>query len=203
MKKTTVVLGLILAAALPLAAESVPSALRQLSDSFAAVFEKAAPSVVVIEARGSASPGVSGLPQGLQFFFPDGTPMDPGAGESAPEPNVGSGVIFSKEGHILTNHHVVENASNIRVKLRDGRRFEAELGMGLRSWRRRLRVFKAIELLGGGLGVTQTAMDLGYGSTSAFVHAFRTDMGRSPQNYMRGRAVPRWGRAGPAPRGIA
>ncbi|HWT10504.1 MAG TPA: helix-turn-helix transcriptional regulator [Roseomonas sp.] len=83
------------------------------------------------------------------------------------------------------------------------RRFEAELGMGLRSWRRRLRVFKAIELLGGGLGVTQTAMDLGYGSTSAFVHAFRTDMGRSPQNYMRGRAVPRWGRAGPAPRGIA
>ncbi|WP_205963471.1 AraC family transcriptional regulator [Roseicella aquatilis] len=66
------------------------------------------------------------------------------------------------------------------------RRFEAELGMSLRSWRRRLRVFKAIELLGGGLGVTQTAMELGYGSTSAFIYAFRTDIGRSPQNYMRG-----------------
>ena len=67
------------------------------------------------------------------------------------------------------------------------RRFEAKLGMSLRSWRRRLRVFKAIELLGGGLGVTQTAMELGYGSTSAFIFAFRSDTGCSPQSYMRGR----------------
>jgi AraC-like DNA-binding protein len=71
------------------------------------------------------------------------------------------------------------------------RRFEAEVGMGLRSWRRRLRLFKAIELLGGGLGVTQTAMELGYGSTSAFIYAFRTEMGCSPQAYMRGRVVGR------------
>src|ERR687894_2278909 len=68
------------------------------------------------------------------------------------------------------------------------RRFEAEVGMSLRSWRRRLRLFKAIELLGGGLDVTQTAMELGYGSTSAFVFAFRTEMGASPQAHMRGRA---------------
>jgi AraC-like DNA-binding protein len=67
------------------------------------------------------------------------------------------------------------------------RRFEAETGMSLRSWRRRLRLFKAIELLGGGLDVTRTAMELGYGSTSAFVYAFRTEMGCSPQAYMRGR----------------
>lgn len=71
------------------------------------------------------------------------------------------------------------------------RRFEAEMGMGLRSWRRRLRLFKAVELLGGGLGVTRTAMELGYGSTSAFVYAFRTGMGRSPQAYMRGRVADR------------
>jgi AraC-like DNA-binding protein len=67
------------------------------------------------------------------------------------------------------------------------RRFEAELGMSLRSWRRRLRLFRAIELLGGGLGVTHTAMELGYGSTSAFIYAFRTDMGCGPHTYMRGR----------------
>jgi len=65
------------------------------------------------------------------------------------------------------------------------RRFETELGMSLRSWRRRLRLFKSIELMGGGLSVTQTAMELGYGSTSAFVYAFRSDMGISPQAYMR------------------
>ena len=60
------------------------------------------------------------------------------------------------------------------------RRFEAEVGMSFRTWRRRLRLFKAIELLGGGLDVTRTAMDLGYGSTSAFIYAFRTEMGCSP-----------------------
>ena len=69
------------------------------------------------------------------------------------------------------------------------RRFDAEVGMPFRSWRRRLRLFKAIELLGGGLDVTRTAMELGYGSTSAFVYAFRTDMGCSPQAYMRGRGA--------------
>ncbi|MXQ10318.1 AraC family transcriptional regulator [Microvirga makkahensis] len=72
-----------------------------------------------------------------------------------------------------------------------GRRFEAEVGMSLRSWRRRLRLFKAIELMGGGLDVTRTALELGYGSTSAFVYAFRTEMGRSPQAYMRGRGADR------------
>ena len=69
------------------------------------------------------------------------------------------------------------------------RRFEAELGMSFRSWRRRLRLFKAIELLGGGMDVTQTAMELGYGSSSAFIYAFRTDMGCGPQTYMRGRMM--------------
>jgi AraC-like DNA-binding protein len=69
------------------------------------------------------------------------------------------------------------------------RRFDAEVGMSFRAWRQRLRLFKAIELLGGGLDVTRTAMELGYGSTSAFVYAFRTEMGLSPQAYMRGRGT--------------
>jgi AraC-like DNA-binding protein len=64
------------------------------------------------------------------------------------------------------------------------RRFEAEVGMSLRSWRRRMRLFKAVELLGGGMDVTRTAMDLGYSSSSAFIYAFRTGMGMSPRAYM-------------------
>ncbi|WP_321917410.1 helix-turn-helix transcriptional regulator [Paraburkholderia sp. J11-2] len=67
------------------------------------------------------------------------------------------------------------------------RRFLAETGMSLRTWRRRMRLFRAVELLGGGMDVTRTALELGYGSTSAFVYAFRHEMGRSPQVYMRGR----------------
>ena len=65
------------------------------------------------------------------------------------------------------------------------RRFETDIGISLRSWRRRLRLFRAVELLGGGLSVTEAAMQLGYGSTSAFVYAFRNEVGRSPQAYMR------------------
>lgn len=65
------------------------------------------------------------------------------------------------------------------------RKFESELGMSLRSWRLRMRLFKAVQLLGGGLDVTRTALELGYGSTSAFIHAFRTGMGITPQAYAR------------------
>ena len=65
------------------------------------------------------------------------------------------------------------------------RQFEAEMGSSLRSWRRRLRLLRAIELLSSGTAVTETAMQLGYGSASAFVFAFRTEMGSSPHAYMR------------------
>lgn len=63
------------------------------------------------------------------------------------------------------------------------RRFEAEVGTPLRSWRRRLRLFRAIELLAGGISVTETAMELGYSSASAFIFAFRDQMGESPHAF--------------------
>ena len=47
---------------------------------------------------------------------------------------LGSGVIIDKEGYILTNEHVVGNASEIKVKLADGREFPAELkGVDMRT----------------------------------------------------------------------
>lgn len=97
-------------------------ALRQLNDSFADVFEKVSPSVVVIESRPSVTAAIPGLPQGLEFFLqpPDG---------SAPrnQANVGSGFFFRADGHILTNFHVVENSDNITVKLHDGRKLPAKV----------------------------------------------------------------------------
>lgn len=65
------------------------------------------------------------------------------------------------------------------------RQFEADVGLSLRSWRRRLRLLRAIELLGSGHGVTETAFQLGYASASAFAFAFRTEMGASPLAYIR------------------
>lgn len=78
------------------------------------------------------------------------------------------------------------------------RRFEAEVGAPLRSWKRRLRLFRAIELLGSGMSVTDVAMKLGYSSASAFIYGFREEMGRSPHAFIRlnaAQAAKRNGRA--------
>ena len=97
-----------------------PGALRQMNDSFADVFEKVAPAVVVIESKGSGQVAIPGLPRGLEFFLqtPDGQPV----GE---RPNVGTGFLFRPEGYILTNFHVVENGGEVSVKMHDGRKFPA------------------------------------------------------------------------------
>lgn len=42
-------------------------------------------------------------------------------------PGLGSGVIVSEEGHIITNHHVIEGHQKIRVTLHDGRSLPATL----------------------------------------------------------------------------
>lgn len=53
-------------------------------------------------------------------FFPDLPEQEPSAG-------LGSGVIVSEKGFILTNHHVVQGAEQIEVTLADGRRTKAAL----------------------------------------------------------------------------
>jgi len=110
-----------------LAQQSSPatsSLARQLNDSFAAVYEKVAPAVVVIEVRRMSDAALSGLPEGLEFFFrtPDGRQIPA-------EPDQGSGFIISQDGYILTNNHVVEAAAKdgITVRLKDGRKLSATL----------------------------------------------------------------------------
>lgn len=65
------------------------------------------------------------------------------------------------------------------------RRFMEETGMTLRAWRRRLRLFRGIELLESGISVTGTAMELGYASPSAFIYMFRAETGHSPDAFRR------------------
>jgi len=47
--------------------------------------------------------------------------------QRSPQVGLGSGVIVSAEGYLLTNNHVVEGASDIEVRLNDGRQAKAEL----------------------------------------------------------------------------
>ncbi len=56
-----------------------------------------------------------------EFFDPYYREREPNTSYS-----VGSGVIIDEEGHILTNHHVVSRATRIRVKLADGREYDAK-----------------------------------------------------------------------------
>jgi len=56
-------------------------------------------------------------------FFPE---LDRGA-QSLRQTSLGSGVIVSAEGYVLTNHHVVEGADDIQLVLADGRRVAAHV----------------------------------------------------------------------------
>jgi serine protease Do len=69
------------------------------------------------------------LPDGLERFF--GLPPGQGGGGEGPAElrgqGLGSGFLLNGEGYILTNNHVVANATDIRVKLADDREFVAKV----------------------------------------------------------------------------
>lgn len=65
------------------------------------------------------------------------------------------------------------------------RRFQADTGMALRQWRRQARLLHALEQLAAGQSVSAAAYEAGYGSASAFVHAFRSVFGTTPGRYFR------------------
>ena len=114
----------------PLQAASAATALSRQSFVADAV-ARSGPAVVTLETRRTVrSMGMAGLPQGLladplfQHFF--GLP-----GRVAPRSRIergqGSGVIFSAEGLVLTNAHVVEKTDQLMVGLPDGRRVSGRL----------------------------------------------------------------------------
>lgn len=96
-------------------AQALASAMS-VQQAFAAVAAQVSPSVVSIrvEARreNARSP--------FHFFAPFG-----GGAEEMPsiQQGSGSGVIIRPDGHILTNNHVVADATHIEVEVKDGRRF--------------------------------------------------------------------------------
>lgn len=93
--------------------------------SFARAVERAAPAVVNIYTTQRVNVPVIPLPDDpmLRELFG----MVPGLSEEQERNSLGSGVMASRDGYVLTNHHVVRAADSIEVALHDGRRFKARL----------------------------------------------------------------------------
>jgi serine protease Do len=107
-------------------AAPIPAAARPLADlseSFTAVAEMIRPAVVFIRAQAVEQGGQDRVqvPRGFEDFFPV-----PDRGPRLRR-GTGTGFLISKEGHIITNNHVVDGATSLRVRLFDKREFNAEV----------------------------------------------------------------------------
>ncbi len=105
---------------------------RSVTEGFADTVARVTPAVVTIRTERTASPRMTQLPQ-----FPEGFPFgdlfgqrQAPRGRQIPAPmqrGLGSGVIVTADGYILTNHHVIDDAAKIQVELSDRRVMEAKL----------------------------------------------------------------------------
>lgn len=107
----------------------VPASRADINLSFAPLVKSAAPAVVNIYTRRVVrSRRTSPLfndPFFRRFF---GNQFPPGSRQNQRVQNsLGSGVIVSADGLIVTNHHVIDKADEITVVLTDRREFEAEV----------------------------------------------------------------------------
>lgn len=111
---------------------------RALPD-FTPLVDKSAAAVVNIstsakehamQRRGGPGPNMPEIPEGNPFhdFFEKYFGQIPEGQSPSPErSSLGSGFIISKDGYVITNHHVVKDAAEIIVRLNDRREFVAEL----------------------------------------------------------------------------
>lgn len=95
---------------------------------FTVAAEKVMPAVVHIRSTQTATVSYSQrqqIPEEFREFF--GPFLRQGQPERRPQMGTGSGVIVSEDGYIVTNNHVVENASEILVTLNDNRSYDAKV----------------------------------------------------------------------------
>ncbi len=87
--------------------------------SYAAAVRAAGPAVVNIYANSIVTERPLVVPENMRHLFPGAFGL--GAPRQRINQSLGSGVIVDADGHILTTHHVVAEASDIQVALSDGR----------------------------------------------------------------------------------
>lgn len=92
---------------------------ERVTRSLSTAAKKAAPAVVSINTSKLADTNPNSEDPWFKFFFGDQG--------NQPQTSLGSGVIVSPSGYILTNNHVVEGADEIEVVLDDGRHAQAKV----------------------------------------------------------------------------
>ena len=98
--------------------------LAALDSEYTRLVDAVIPSVVSITtSRRVQIPGSAAVDP-FEFFFRSRRPR---SAQDRIQTSLGSGVIVSKEGHIITNHHVIANMDKIEVQLADGRVEPAQL----------------------------------------------------------------------------
>lgn len=111
----------------PAVAETrIPTSQAEISMGFAPLVKQATPAVVNIYAKRVVQTRQSPFaadPFFSQFFQGFGQP------QPKVQNSLGSGVILSADGYVVTNYHVVGQADDIRVVLSDGREFEGNVLM--------------------------------------------------------------------------
>ncbi len=119
---------------------AAPAVLKQLDDAFIQVAEKVKPAVVNISSTKKEAVSSSDGSQEMDPFFKNHPFKDffgdeffkrfkkgPGEGKGIQPHGMGSGVIVSPEGLILTNAHVVKDADEIKVTVSDKRSYDAKV----------------------------------------------------------------------------
>jgi serine protease Do len=100
--------------------------------SFADIFQQVAPAVVQIEVvtrvQRPRSLQIPGMPPGFRIPLPEGMQAPDEEAEEGPTARgAGSGFFISADGFIATNNHVIDDATEIKVKLADGRELDARV----------------------------------------------------------------------------
>ena len=114
------------------AAESPPPRMVENATpfSFADLVERVSPAVVSVTAEEMQSDDQAGIPDNIPDPFRELFKQF-NQGRPTPQPrkalSMGSGFIIDKSGLIVTNNHVIDGSKKIKVKLSDGRTFDAKL----------------------------------------------------------------------------
>ncbi|KNZ33782.1 MAG: 2-alkenal reductase [Methylibium sp. NZG] len=105
----------------PVALDNRPGAAA--TTSYSAAARRATPAVVSITANKAPARHPGANDPWFQFFFGERSRQMP----QEPQMGLGSGVIVSADGYLITNNHVIADANDIEVMLSDGRKAKAKV----------------------------------------------------------------------------